>query len=425
MNKNKDILLDILEKNWEPEQIYNMFPNPSPWKNEIEQEKTGYCWLITELHALMYFMSKKYGTKDIYFSLTDLIVFDKVEKANCFFEKVYKTRRLPTTNEEVTYILTNAMSDRGHWEMSVNLIKKYGLVPIEKKECEKNNLRTGEINAVLAFLMRYYASIIRDREKVKKINDFLQIKEIAMKKIKEILYTYIKKPKEKIQIPAYIKKKEKSWISPKEFYDRYVCFPFDDYACFFVGANEQDSVIKVSLKSLGNIYENGSLTFWKISSDVMYNGIYKQLQQGDTCWIGLDGGKFLFRDSGIYDDSVFNIKQLEKLGTLVVMGWYYIIGLAVTAPFFWKYIAHTQFLKLPLQAQAELAYILILGTVLPMYLLYRGTEKLTSVHTALYRYIQPVVAGILAIVRGQAVFDTANVVALIFIFAGVSEVNLC
>ena len=28
-------------------------------------------------------------------------------------------------------------------------------------------------------------------------------------------------------------------------------------------------------------------------------------------------------------------------------------------------------------------------------------------------------AGILAIVRGQAVFDTANVVALVFIFAGV------
>lgn len=91
----------------------------------------------------------------------------------------------------------------------------------------------------------------------------------------------------------------------------------------------------------------------------------------------------------------------------------------MTAPFFWKYIDHTQFLRLPLQAQAELAYILILGTVLPMYLLYRGTEKLTSVHTALYRYIQPVIAGILALVRGQAVFDAANIVALAFIFAGV------
>ena len=111
--------------------------------------------------------------------------------------------------------------------------------------------------------------------------------------------------------------------------------------------------------------------------------------------------------------------QLEKLGTLVVMGWYYIIGLAITAPFFWKYIDHVPFLRLPLFAQAELGYILILGTVLPMYLLYRGTEKLTSVHTALYRYIQPVIAGILAITRGQAHFDAANITASVFIFAGV------
>lgn len=111
--------------------------------------------------------------------------------------------------------------------------------------------------------------------------------------------------------------------------------------------------------------------------------------------------------------------QLQKLGTLVVMGWYYIIGLAVTAPFFWRYIDHTLFLRLPLQAQAELAYILILGTVLPMYLLYRGTEKLTSVHTALYRYLQPLSAGVLAAVRGQAHFDTANVVSMLLIFAGV------
>lgn len=111
--------------------------------------------------------------------------------------------------------------------------------------------------------------------------------------------------------------------------------------------------------------------------------------------------------------------QLEKLGTLTVMGWYYIIGLALTAPFFWKYIDRTPFLRLPLSAQAELGYILILGTVLPMYLLYRGTEKLTSVHTALYRYIQPVIAGILAVWRGQARFDATNLTASAFIFAGV------
>lgn len=111
--------------------------------------------------------------------------------------------------------------------------------------------------------------------------------------------------------------------------------------------------------------------------------------------------------------------QLQKMGTLTVMGWYSIIGLAVTAPFFWKYIAHLPLLRLPLAAQGELGYILVLGTVLPMYLLYRGTEKLTSVHTALYRYIQPFSAGILAVVRKQARFDTANILALALITIGV------
>ena len=116
--------------------------------------------------------------------------------------------------------------------------------------------------------------------------------------------------------------------------------------------------------------------------------------------------------------------QLERLGTLVVMGWYYIIGLGITAPLFWRYIDHTAFLRLPMSALAELLYILLLGTVLPMYLLYRGAEKLTSVHTALYRYLQPVMATTLALVRHQEKIDRANIVAAVLIFVGIIFVVL-
>ena len=111
--------------------------------------------------------------------------------------------------------------------------------------------------------------------------------------------------------------------------------------------------------------------------------------------------------------------QLERLGTLVVMGWYYIIGLGITAPFFWRYVEHTDFLQLPISALAELLSILLLGTVLPMFLLYRGAEKLTSVHTALYRYLQPVIATTLALVRHQEKIDRANIVAAALIFVGI------
>ena len=134
---------------------------------------------------------------------------------------------------------------------------------------------------------------------------------------------------------------------------------------------------------------------------------------------GLGNALVLVAVVAIAVNTVIIKPSLERLGTLVVMGWYYIIGLAITAPFFWRYVARTDFFHLPLNGQAELLYILIFGTVLPMYLLYRGTEKLTSVHTALYRYIQPVAATVLALVRHQERIDRTNVISWILIFGGI------
>ena len=135
--------------------------------------------------------------------------------------------------------------------------------------------------------------------------------------------------------------------------------------------------------------------------------------------LGFAGAAFLLFDKAIAVNTVIIKPQLQRYGTLVVMGWYYIIGLLITAPFFWKYIADTDFLRLPLSGQAELAYVLVLGTVLPMYLLYRGTEQLTFIHTALYRYIQPVVATVLALVRHQEQIDRTNIIAGVLIFASI------
>lgn len=97
--------------------------------------------------------------------------------------------------------------------------------------------------------------------------------------------------------------------------------------------------------------------------------------------------------------------QLQRFGTLWVMGWYYLIGVAITFPFFKDYIDLNRLYTLPPGALAETGILLIFGTVLPMYLLYRGTERLTSVHTALYRYIQPLVATTLALARHQETVD--------------------
>lgn len=111
--------------------------------------------------------------------------------------------------------------------------------------------------------------------------------------------------------------------------------------------------------------------------------------------------------------------QLRKYGELTIMGWYYIIGFVMAAPFFWSEIAGINPLRLPLIPLLELLYVIFLGTVLPMWLLYVGSSHLTALHTALYRYLQPVVAAGLSLLRGQNIIDRTNIIGAALIFTGV------
>lgn len=118
-------------------------------------------------------------------------------------------------------------------------------------------------------------------------------------------------------------------------------------------------------------------------------------------------------------NTIFIKPSLMKFGTRMVTGWYYIIGFVITAPFFARGVVDYDFVALPINGILEIAFILVLGTVLPNYLLYAGTEKLTSVHTGLYSYLQPIAATIMGVARGQVDLGINNLISAVLIFAGV------
>lgn len=93
------------------------------WKKDLIQEKTGYCWLIAVLNCISVYMKKKNIDANYIFSVRNLIIYDKLEKANFFLEQVYETRNEPINSRSVIYVLANAMTDKGNWRMAVNLIE--------------------------------------------------------------------------------------------------------------------------------------------------------------------------------------------------------------------------------------------------------------------------------------------------------------
>ena len=109
---------------------------------------------------------------------------------------------------------------------------------------------------------------------------------------------------------------------------------------------------------------------------------------------------------------------LRRHGTMVVMGGYYLIGAVLAAPLLVAEIPRIFALHFATIELAEMAYILLFGSALPMYLLYIGSEHLTATHTAVYRYIQPIVATLLAVMRGQSTIDRTNIIGAVLIFSG-------
>ena len=120
----------------------------------------------------------------------------------------------------------------------------------------------------------------------------------------------------------------------------------------------------------------------------------------------------------IATNTVLITPVLRRHGTVVVMGWYYIIGSLLALPILITEIPQLASTYFSLVGVLELGYILLFGSWLPIYLLYDGSEHLTPTHTALYRYIQPVIATTMAVIRGQTIIDRTNIVGAVLIFVG-------
>ncbi len=109
---------------------------------------------------------------------------------------------------------------------------------------------------------------------------------------------------------------------------------------------------------------------------------------------------------------------VERYGVVSVMGWYGIVALVVNLPLFWGDFIAIELSSVSGSLIFELAYLVVIGSALPLFMLFEGTEYLTPLHTSLYRYVQPLVTTLVVVLRSQATLIWVNYVAMAVIVAG-------
>lgn len=114
----------------------------------------------------------------------------------------------------------------------------------------------------------------------------------------------------------------------------------------------------------------------------------------------------------------------KRYSIFTVNKWMFLSATCIIWPFTAQHVWQTPWSELSTVTLAEIAYVVVGGTFLAYILMIRGQQVLRPTVVSMYNYVQPIVAVIVSIILGLAVFTLTHALAVALIFSGVALVTL-
>lgn len=118
------------------------------------QKSSGRCWMFAGLNLLRAGAMKAMNVEAFEFSQNYTFFWDKLERANYFLEKILETADRDVDDRNVAFLLGSVLGDGGQWNMFVNIVKKYGVVPKAAMPETESSSNSGRMNSILASAAR-------------------------------------------------------------------------------------------------------------------------------------------------------------------------------------------------------------------------------------------------------------------------------
>lgn len=104
---------------------------------------------------------KKYKLSEFQLSQSYLFYWDKMEKANYFLESILDTKTEEIDSRLVQALMASPVGDGGQWDMVVNVVQKYGLVPQTLYPDSYNATASSTMNRLITTKLREDAVRLR------------------------------------------------------------------------------------------------------------------------------------------------------------------------------------------------------------------------------------------------------------------------
>ena len=295
-----------------------------------DQENSGRCWLFAFLNIIRFKMIQKYNLLPSFeFSQNYLFFYDKLEKANYYLNFILEnysvnleTLDYNTETIKSIHMLQNLTDDGGHWNVFVNLIEKYGIIPKSNMDEDFHSSNSNELEIFYDDYLRKCGHKIKTTSKNDLAKNKQKILDEMLSECYKILVLFLGEPPSIITWEYYEKKSRNNKtqtlkaklianISPLEFYKKYVPYNAKDKICLINYPCKQVPFYKLyNVEMTFNIPGGGEQNFINVPSNIMIDAVKKSIDNEEAVWVGIDFDKYISLKDGFLDKDGFDYEDV-------------------------------------------------------------------------------------------------------------------
>lgn len=277
------------------------------------QKRSGRCWLFSALTNLRTEFAMKYNMKDFELSQNYLSFWDRLEKANYFYQNILETADLPVSDRKVNLLFTYPNGDGGQWQYAADLINKYGVIPAYAMPETNASDNTSEFNAVLKKMLRKNGIELRQMVTDNSKDIDKRVEEMLSEVYKLCVYSFGQPP---VNFELSLRNDddkmiEESSITPKEFLNKYFTMKLDDYINIMNSPQKSKEYNQVyTIETDGNVVGGVTEKYLNLPIERLEELSIEQLKANDTVWFGNDVLNQSQRNQGLLFGDLY---QFDKL----------------------------------------------------------------------------------------------------------------
>ncbi|MDQ2985599.1 MAG: C1 family peptidase [Armatimonadota bacterium] len=283
------------------------------------QKSSGRCWLFAGLNTMrMAAIQRLDVEKEFEFSQTYLMFWDKLEKANYFYESILGSVGEPIGSRLLDFLLDSPIQDGGQWDMFVNLVNKYGVVPKEVMPESQSSSSTGLMNGLVTRKLRADAQKLREMASKKATQQALRRKKKAMlSEVYRMLSIHLGEPPAEFEWQWRNKAGDfhrEGIMTPHTFMEKFVGSMVADHICLIHCPQKSKKLNTLyTVEYLGNVIEGDIVKYLTVQMSDLKKAAIDMIKDGKPVWFGCDVGKMLDGDVGALDAQLYDYESIYGL----------------------------------------------------------------------------------------------------------------